>query len=545
MVKRLLCLSSVLFVAAVTLADGQHRHDHGPVDLGTVGKVRFRTTCDRAVRTEFSRAVALMHSFWYAEAEKAFTRIAAKDPDCAMAWWGVAMSNYHPLWAPPTPEELRRGREASERAMAMRPGSDRERAWIEAIHTFYAESDRLDHRTRAAAYEKAMEGVAAKNPDDREASIFHALAILGTASPNDKTYASQKKAAAILDRMLEKEPEHPGIAHYVIHSYDYPQLASMALPAARRYAKLAPGSPHALHMPSHIFTRLGLWDESIASNRASAEKARHYIRQIRPDGNSFDELHAIDYLVYAFLQQAKDDEARLLVEKLMAVDPATLDAGNFAAAYAFSAVPARWAIERRRWEEAARLNVVPANFPWKNLPYAEANVHFARALGAARSGDLNTARNAFDRLSSLEQILVEQKNAFWAEQVKIQRLAAHAWLARAIGLKEEALRLARAAADLEDATEKHPVTPGSIVPSRELLAEMLLEDGKAAEALAEAEKSLQTAPRRYNGIWLTARAAERSGDRARAEAAYRSLIELAGGGTREELTAARNFVAAR
>jgi tetratricopeptide (TPR) repeat protein len=338
--------------------------------------------------------------------------------------------------------------------------------------------------------------VAAKNPRDDEAAIFHALAILGTASPNDKTYAQQKRAAQILNRVLAKHPEHPGVAHYIIHSYDYPELAPLALDAARAYAKIAPGSPHALHMPSHIFTRLGLWEESIASNMASADKAKAYVRQIKPGVKSFDELHAIDYLVYAYLQQGDLDKAHALVDELKEVTASAIDNPNFAAAYALGAVPARWTLERRAWSEAARLTL--PEFDWNKVPYAEANIHFARAVGAARSGDLNTAKSAVDRLAAIRKTLLDRKDMYWADQVEIQRLSGAAWLAHAAGFDDEGLRLMRSAADLEDRTEKHPVTPGAVIPARELLAEMLLEEGKKAEAVAEVERALKVAPKRRN-----------------------------------------------
>ncbi len=448
-----------LFIAAICLvftatARGQHHHDPGEVDLGKLGAVTFKTTCSGAVQKEFSRAVAMMHSFWYAEAAKAFGRVASADPRCAMAHWGVAMSNYHPIWAPPSPDEMRVGKAAAENAKSIKAGSERERDFIDAINTFYAGP--ADHATRAKAYEMAMDRVAAKYPKDDEAAIFHALAILGTASPNDKSYANQKRAAAILTRILARHPDHPGVAHYIIHSYDYPDLAPLALDAARAYAKIAPGSPHALHMPSHIFTRLGLWDESITSNIASAEKARAYIAQIKPGIASFDELHAVDYLVYAYLQQGDEEKARALLERMNQIGEGALDLPNFAAAYALAAVPARFALERRKWDEAARLTLKPASFPWQNFPYAEANTHFARAVGAARTGDLNTAKVAVDRLAAIRKTLVERKDNYWADQVEIQRLSASAWLANAAGFTDEGLRLIRSAADLEDRTEKHP-----------------------------------------------------------------------------------------
>ena len=534
----------LVFLTAALIADETHDHHHGPADLGNLGEVTFETSCKDAVRKDFSRAVAMMHSFWYAQAEQVFTKIAADDPDCAMAQWGMAMSNYHPLWAPPTPDELRRGHDAAVRAKAAGAPTPRERAFIDAIHGFYADAEKVDHPTRAAAYAKAMEALAASHPADDEAAIFHALALLGTASPGDKTYATQKSAAEILTRILPRHPGHPGVAHYVIHSYDYPALAALALPAARTYAKIAPGSPHALHMPSHIFTRLGLWDESIASNLASAEKARRFIREPKPGAAAFDELHAIDYLVYAHMQQGENAKAKALVDKLLAVDGLAIDNANFAAAYALAAVPARYTLERRQWSEAAKLTLRPTNFDWKPYAYAEANLHYARAIGAARSGDLNTAKSAVDRLEEIRQGLVAQKNTYWAEQAEIQRMASQAWLAQGAGLKDEALRLMRIAADREDKTEKHPVTPGPIIPARELLADMLLENDQPAAALAEIERVLTVSPRRFSGTLLAARAAAGAGDAQKAQSHYRELLALAGKGTeRPELELARAFVA--
>jgi hypothetical protein len=380
----------------------------------------------------------------------------------------------------------------------------REKAYIAAIATYYAAADKVPHAARMAAYERAMAGLARDNPKDREAAIFHALALLGVADAKDKTYAKQKHAAAILNRVLPKAPEHPGVAHYLIHSFDYPELAELALPAARAYAKLAPGSPHALHMPSHIFVRLGLWEESIASNQASAEKARGYVASVQPGAASFDELHAVDYLVYAYLQQGKTDEARKLVAKTATVDKID-NPSNFAGAYAISAVPARFALERREWREAASLTV-PKAIAWEKFPNAEANIHFARGIGAARSGELATAREAASRLAALRQALLDQKNAYWADQVEIQRLAVAGELARAEGNGEEALKQLRAAADLEASTEKHPVTPGAIVPARELLAELLLDAGRREDALVDASRVLRSAPNRRAALELASRA---------------------------------------
>ena len=491
----------LLFVPLSLGADDPHaHHQHGAPDLGNIGKAHIDTSCNEAAQKHVDRGVTLIHSFWYAEAEKAFRSAASADEQCGMAWWGVAMSNLHPIWAPPTPDELKIGIEAAEKAKALGAKTDREKAFIQAIHTFYSGADKLDHRARMLAYEKAMAELENTHPKDREAAIFHALALLGIADAKDKTYAHQKRAAEILNRVLPEVPEHPGVAHYLIHSFDYPELAALALPAARVYAKLAPGSPHALHMPSHIFTRLGLWEESIASNIASRDKAANYVAKVMPGAAAFDELHAIDYLVYAYLQQGKLAEAKKLVERTAAVKKID-NPSNFAAAYAISAVPARYALERRQWKEAAALTV-PSVIDWTKIPYAEANIHYARALGAARSGDLAVARDAVARLEALRKLL----NGYWEDQVEIQALAAAAWLARAEKKDDEALKLARAAAELEASTEKHPVTPGAIVPARELLAELLLELGQREDALAEARRVLKDAPNRRSAVQLVGRA---------------------------------------
>jgi hypothetical protein len=518
-------LAVVAIIAAPRLlADHTHAdHDHGV--LGDIGKASFPTGCNAAAQAEIDRGVTLMHSFWYVEAEAAFRAAAAADADCGSAWWGVALSNYHPLWTPPTPAEFAAGKEAAEKAAALPAKTARERDFIAAIQVLYADAERLDHRARTVAFEQAMGKVAAAHPDDLEASVFHALLLTGTALPTDKTYANQKRAAEILNRVLPKAPEHPGIAHYVIHSFDYPELAALALPAARTYAKLAPGSPHALHMPSHIFTRLGLWGESIASNLASAAKARSYIAERKgADVTSFEELHAVDYLVYAYLQEGRDDEARTLLEALRRVNK--LDTPNFAAAYALAAVPARYALERRAWAEAAALRPLP--FDWEKIPYAEANVHFARALGAARTGDLELARDAVARIALIQRTLVEQKNAYWADQVEIQRRGAEGWLRFAEKKPDLALERMRASADLEASTEKSPVTPGAVLPARELLADMLLELSRPQEALVELERSLRDAPNRKNGLRLAAQAARGAGADDQATAYERALAKLQG-----------------
>ena len=382
-------------------------------------------------------------------------------------------------------------------------------------------------------------------PEDHEAAVFYALALDATALPTDKTYANQKKAGAILEKVFTAQPNHPGVAHYIIHSYDYPPLADRALVAARSYAKIAPAAPHALHMPSHIFIRLGLWQEAIDSNRASAAAAKEYGLKAFPGRTWNNELHALDYLVYAYLQGAQEQEAKGILDELKVIQKAEPEEGG--SAYAFTAIPARCALERHAWTEAASLTLHPATFPWDRYRWAEANVYFARALGAARSGNTANAQKEVEKLQSLHDTLTEAKQSYWAEQVEIQRRAVAAWLAYAEGKNEGALQLMRSAADLEDATEKHPVTPGPIVPARELLGELLLELKQPTQALREFEASLSASPNRFNGLSGAARAAQRAGDTEKARSYYAKLVSLSdhGDSTRVELTDARTFLAHR
>jgi hypothetical protein len=374
-----------------------------------------------------------------------------------------------------------------------------------------------------------MAGVAERNRGDHEAAIFHALSILGVAynSPPDKTYARQKQAAKILNGLLAAEPEHPGIAHYMIHSFDYPELAGLALPAARAYAKIAPSAPHALHMPSHIFTRLGMWKESIESNLASEQTAQAWIAKSHAGATAFDALHAMDYLEYAYLQTGQDAKAREIADKVARAK--SFDIPQFAAGYALAAVPARHALERRAWNEAAALTAQPATFPWAKYPYAKAIVHFARAVGAARRGNVDAARQDLATLAEIQASLKGQRGFDWATQVEIQRRAAAGWLARAEKKDAEALALMRSAADLEDSTDKHPVTPGSILPAREQLGDLLAELGKPALALAEYETSLRSAPGRLNSFDGAAQAAERAGKKQEAKAFRDRLVALCNG----------------
>jgi tetratricopeptide (TPR) repeat protein len=531
-----LMAASLLSLLCLSLTQAQEMHTHQHDATEKLGRVNFSVSCKPAARTQFNRATALLHSFWYAEAEKAYTGVAKTDPDCAMAYWGVAMTLYHPVWAAPSTQELQRGRDALEQGKAIGAKTQREKDYVAAIEAFYKDSDKLPHRTRALAYEKAMEHVYLSYPKDHEAAIFYALSLLGTSTESDKTYQNQKKAAQILNKILPLEPQHPGVAHYLIHSFDYPQLAHLALPAARSYAKIAPSSPHALHMPSHIFIRLGLWQESIQSNLASAATAR-------AAASSKDQLHALDYLVYAYLQGAQDQKAKAVLDEVMALSK--IDQEVFQVAYAWAAIPARYAIERRRWSEAARLELHPKDFPWGNFRYTEALIYFARALGAARSNDPSTARRDVEKLATIQHALEEAKEAYWADQVDIQRQAATAWVLHAEGKNEEALTQMRSAVGLEAATEKHPVTPGPIVPARELLGELLIELNQPQQALQEFATSLQDSPNRFNGLFGAARAAELLGDKKTAGDYYAKLVVLTANADsdRPELRKTKEFLA--
>jgi tetratricopeptide (TPR) repeat protein len=490
-----------------------------------LGQVHFSVSCTAAAQQEFDRAMALLHSFEFRKAEKAFKRVTEIEPGCAMGHWGIAMRWFsNPLGGPPSRKALQDGWAAVEQAKAIGAHTARERDYIATLETFYKDADTRDHRTRALAYEQAMQQLSLQYPEDREAAILYALALNMTALPTDKTYANQLKAAEILDHVFAELPHHPGVAHYLIHTYDYPALASRGLPAARRYASIAPSSPHALHMPAHIFTRLGLWQESIDANRASATAGKEYAAQAHPGVASNYQPHAMDYMMYAYLQGARDKAAGAVLEELSEIRK--VDVEGRGSAYAFAAIPARYALERRRWADAMALTVQPTDFPWTRFPEAEAVTYFARALGAARSGDAAAARQDIDRLKALHHALIEAKRDYWVEQVEIQHHVAAAWVARIEGKNDEALQLMRSAADREDATEKHIVTPGPLFPARELLGELLLELNEPAQALQEFEASIHKEPNRFNGAYGAARAAELVGNREKAKAYYAKLLAL-------------------
>jgi tetratricopeptide (TPR) repeat protein len=491
-----------------------------------LGAVNFPTSCNPAAQAEFTRAVALLHSFWFQHAIKGFEAAAAADPSCGIAAWGAAVAWLgNPLAGAPPAKSVELGAATVARAKTMGAKTQRELDYIAAIETFYKDHEKVDHRTRSLAYEKAMEALAARYPQDREAAIFYALALNITLNPNDKSYANQLKAAAILEPIFKQQPQHPGVAHYMIHSYDFPPIADKGLDAARRYAAIAPSAPHAQHMPSHIFTRLGYWQESIDTNRASVVAAKDELRQARLEAGSYNALHAMDYIVYAALQLAKDREARAVYDELRTIEK--IDTEHFAAAFAFAAIPARYTLERREWSAAAELALHPKSLSWPKFPQAESIMVFARGLGAARGGNVAGARTEVARLEALRDQMRAAKNTYWAEQSEIQRLAVAGWVARAEKRDDEAVKLLRAAADLEGKTEKHPVTPGAIQPAREMLAELLLDLGQPAQALSEFEASLRTDPNRFHGLAGAAQAARQAGNADKARTFYQQLLALA------------------
>ncbi|HEX6409632.1 MAG TPA: hypothetical protein VFZ88_03475 [Sphingomicrobium sp.] len=535
-------MNALLLVSALFLAEpAAHDHQH---QLEKLGKVNFQTSCSPQAHATFTRGLTLLHSFEYPQAEAAFNEAATTDPSCSIARWGVAMSLYHPLWAPPSKTELERAHAALAKAEAMPAKTERERDYVAAVAAFYRDSEKLDHKTRALAYNAAMAALHKRYPADREASIFYALSqVAAGTQDNDPNFSREKEAAAILNAVLKEEPDHPGVAHYLIHNFDYPPLAELAVPAAQRYATIAPDSPHAQHMPSHIFTRLGMWEESIASNLRSEAAARALMKSEGFDGGSNEQLHAMDYLAYAYLQRGQEAEAQRVLADLNKMQKVNLPI--FTVAYAATAVPVRIALENRRWKEAASLKLpdnVAGLVPLDTFQWAEAHVVFARAVGAARGGDAALARAEIGKLKAIEDALVVPPGTYdWRKQVTIERQVAEAWLASAEGKKDEAVKLMTAAADLDDATEKHPVTPGAILPAREQLGEVLLEQGRGSEALAAYEASLKRAPRRLVSLYGAARAAKLAGDGTKAGRYYAELAEMtkASDGTRAEIKEAR------
>jgi tetratricopeptide (TPR) repeat protein len=530
-----------------------------PGDLRAAGKVEFPVSCAASVQSEFSRGVALLHSFFYEEARRVFTSVAERDPKCAMAQWGIAMTWWHPIWTPPTPDEMSAGKAAIEKAMAMNAGTDRERGFITALNAYYNTPDSssagavgqschgpVGPRDWVIAYEKAMHQLRDKYPGDFEVQTFYAFAVLGVgyAMPNDTSLSKQLEAAAILEKLRKQNPNHPGVVHYLIHCYDYPALAQRGLTAAQSYASIAPWVPHALHMPSHIFTRLGMWNESIAANQASAEASRAYAAMRHRDATEAEELHALDYMAYSYLQEAQDNEAKKIVG-LAARVRQTNPTLEFSAAYALAAIPTRYAFERNDWAAAAALTV-PELPHWSSFPFMEALIEYGHALGRAHTRDLDGARKAIARMRELRDATKDPKFDYFKNHLDLQMQAASAWVTVAEGKKNEAIEILRRAADAEDILGKHPVSPGAFVPIREQLGTLLLEVGQAKEAQREFEAALKIYPGRFRGLYGAARAAEQSGDKENASHYYAKLAAQTtrASGSRDELNHVREFLSA-
>ena len=529
-------LALTVVLVCPLLAFAQHeQHGGGAEKLGTVN---FETSCKAETRADFNRAVALLHSFEYRPAIEGFQKVLGVDATCAIAYWGIAVAQWgNPFGGIKTGPLLERGRDAVQKGLSTGSPTPRERAYISAISELYKDAATVPHRDRTLAYAKAMEAVQRDNPKDVEARIFYALAMNQTALATDKTYAAQLQAAQILEPLWKQYPDHPGLPHYIIHAYDHPPLAPKALEAARKYATIAPSAPHALHMPSHTFTRVGYWKDSVETNIKSEQTA---LKQ-----NVIGEaLHALDYQAYAYLQMAQDQKAKAVLDRL-GPTAAKLDlnavggaAAPVAGLYARSAVPARYALERGMWAEAAALQVQPSPFP-----HVDAITHYARAIGQARSGKPAEAKAEVEKLAALRDALAAAKDAYWTEIVDIQRQNALAWIAFTEGRKDEAINLMRKAADAEDATDKSAISPGPIAPARELLGEMLLEAGNAKDALVAFEATMKKEPNRFRGAYGAARAAEAMGNRTAAAKYYRQVVEIAkdADNQRPELKKARSF----
>jgi tetratricopeptide (TPR) repeat protein len=545
-----------VLIAGFTALDAETAAVPEPGELRAAGTVDFPVSCTPAARPEFVRGVALLHSFFYEEARRIFTAVAAKDPTFAMAQWGIAMTWWHPIWTPPTPDEMSAGEAAIEKAMGMTASTERERGFIQALNVYYNTPDGpnagevgqschgpVGARDRVVAYEKAMRQLSEKYPDDFEVQTFYAFAILavGYATPTDTTLAKQLQAAALLEKLRKKNPNHPGVTHYLIHSYDYPALAERGLAAARNYGSIAPWVPHALHMPSHIFTRLGMWEESIAANRSSADASRAYAAMRHRDATAAEELHALDYMAYSYLQEGQDAKAKEIVDFADTVRKTNPEL-EFIAAYALAAIPSRYALERNAWSDAAALRV-PALPHWSSFPFMEALIEYSHALGRAHTGDLEGARKAMDRMRQLRDATTDPNFDYFKRQLDQQTQAASAWVAYGENKKDDAIDILRRAADAEDILGKHPVSPGALVPAREQLGDLLLKLGRPKEAQREFEAALKIYPGRFRGLYGAAQAAQQIGEKEKAEHYYAKLIEQTAkaDGSRSELAELREY----
>jgi hypothetical protein len=506
-----------------------------------LGRVHFQTSCTPQAQEKFDRGLAMVHSFVYPDSVQAFTDVAAADPQCAIAYWGIAISHRpNPLILPLAAAVLKNGWEAVEKGKAIGAKTERERDWLAAIELYYKDYDKVDQTTRGLAYEKAMEQLMQKYPGDPEAAAFYALALNETALHSDKTYAKQLKAGAILEKILATQPNHPGALHYLIHSYDYTPLARRGLNAANKYAEVAPAAQHALHMPAHTYSMLGLWAQSVESNTKSRASAQAQAARLWPGATHPSEPHHVDFMEYALLQLGQEQPAKQLRDDNNAIQKLGIDLlGGYTG---LAAIPARFALERQAWKEAAALEPRGSQFP-----QAQAITYFARAIGSARSGDLAAAQQGVDKLKELRATLEKANQSYWAEQVEVQILAASAWISHAKGQKEEALKFMRAAADLEDNSEKHIAMENRLYPMRELLGDLLLEQQQPAQALNEYETSFQSTPNRLRGLYGAAKAAEGAKQQDKATTYYRKLVELTKDADtdRVEIREAKAFLARR
>jgi hypothetical protein len=513
-------LSALIATPGAALAQTDDHSQHTGAASSGVGTVSFETSCSPAVKAAFNHAVAELHSFWFPEARAGFEGVLKTDPACAMAYWGIALTHWgNPFAGLRSAQAIAAGKAAIDKGQTTGSPTPREKGYIDAVAGLFSSAEPGTQRARVLAYEKATEAVAAQNPGDIEARIFWALAIDQTALPTDKSFAQNLRAAEILEPLYKKMPNHPGLAHYIIHTYDAPALAEKALPAARAYAGIAPAVPHALHMPSHTFTRVGLWKESVATNIKSAAEAE------KTNGVG-EALHAMDYETYAYLQMAQDAQAKAVLEHATQVSAAAPNspgpAGGGANTFALAAIPARYAMERQQWAEAMVLTPQPA----PNTPYTEAMTRFARAVGAARAGKPADAAADIERLKAIHDRELEMKDSYWAEQVDIQRRVAEAWVAYASGQKDEGIRLLAAAADAEDLTDKSAVTPGPLAPARELYGFMLLEAGRAKDSLAAFEAVAKKEPNRFLALYGAGKAAEAAKQPVKARGYYKQIVAM-------------------
>ena len=507
------------------------------------GEVSFAVDCSDNVQETFDLALSLLHSFEYDEAEKSFVKVIDEDPGCAMAYWGVAMSNFHSLWNQSGTEFLEKGATVLKIARGLEK-TERAADYINAISVFFKDWQTVDRRTRISLFEKQMENVYKKYVDDKEAAIFYALALRASADPADKSYKNQRKSGKILESLFPDQPNHPGIAHYIIHNYDYPELAELALPTARRYAQIAPSSAHAQHMPSHIFTRLGLWQESIQSNLRSTEAALCYSTSVDTASHWVEELHGMDYLVYAYLQTGETEKATEQLEYLKNVKK--VFGSNFAISYATAAIPARIVLETRQWQEAANLKLPDSiQIDWQKFPWQKSLVHFTRAMGSSRLGDIKSAEKELGFLQSHQKELLKNNDLYYANQLMIQIKITQAWINLAKKQNQNAILLMKEAVVMENNTTKHPVTPGEVLPAGELLGDLFLAMNKYDQALKAYEDDMNKHPNRFNGFYGAAVAARGVNNYKKAKEYFEELIKLTGTSDCEriELKEAKDFVA--